>query len=104
MTVLRIHEAATEEAAEATQWYEDERPGLGAQFEAALDAALDLIEEGIVPLAPVPGEAGVAGLKRLVLRRFPFSIIVHCQEDEIVVLAFAHDARRPGYWRDRLST
>ena len=104
MTRLRVHEAATEEAAEATEWYENERPGLGAHFQSALDSALDLIEEGIVPLAPVPGEAGAAGLKRLVLRRFPFSIIVHAADDEIVIIAFAHHARRPGYWRVRLST
>jgi toxin ParE1/3/4 len=104
LTILRVHEAATEEAAEATQWYEDERPGLGVQFEAALDSALDLIEEGIVPLTPVQGEAGGAGLQRLVLRRFPFSIIAHVDDEEIVVIAFAHDARRPGYWRERLST
>jgi toxin ParE1/3/4 len=103
LTRLRVHEAATEEASEATKWYENERPGLGAHFQAALDFALDLIEEGIVPLAPVPGKAGAAGLKRLVLRRFPFSIIVHAADDEIVVIAFAHHARRPGYWRDRLS-
>lgn len=104
MTNLRIHEAATEEAAEATEWYENERLGLGVRFQAALELALDLIEEGNVPLSPVPGVAGAAGLKRLVLRRFPFSVVVHVDEDETIVVAFAHHARRPGYWRDRIST
>src|SRR5712664_280963 len=33
MRALRIHEAATDEAAEAAAWYEKERPGLGAEFE-----------------------------------------------------------------------
>ena len=104
MTLLRIHEAATEEAAEATDWYENERPGLGARFQAALESALDLIEEGVVPFSPVPGEAGGADLQRLVLRRFPFSIIVHIDEGETVVIAFVHHARPPGYWRNRLGT
>jgi hypothetical protein len=37
MRALRIHEAAVDEAAEAAAWYEKERPGLGAEFEHAID-------------------------------------------------------------------
>ena len=44
MRVLRIHAAAAEEAAEAAAWYEKERLGLGADFEHAVDAALDFLE------------------------------------------------------------
>ena len=102
MRGLRIHEAAVDEAAEAAAWYEKERPGLGAEFEHAVDAALDLLEEEIVPLTSVPGVAGTRGVKRLMLRRFPYSVIVHERETEILVIAFAHHARRPAYWRDRV--
>lgn len=55
MRKLRIHEAAANEAAEAAAWYENERPGLGAEFERAIDAALDLLEEEIVPLVSMVG-------------------------------------------------
>ena len=61
MRVLRIHAAAAEEAAEAAAWYEKERPGLGADFERAIDAALDLLEQDNVPLTPAPGVAGARG-------------------------------------------
>ncbi len=104
MRALRIHEAASNEAAEAAGWYEKERPGLGAEFEQAIDAALDLLEEEIVPLTSVPGTAGTRGVKRLILRRFPYAVIVHERDTEILVLAFAHHSRRPSYWRDRLRT
>ena len=50
MRRVRIHAAAGEEAAEAAAWYERERSGLGVEFEQAVDAALDLLEEEIVPL------------------------------------------------------
>ena len=102
MRPLRIHDAAAAEAAEAAAWYEQERPGLGVEFERAIDAALDLLEEEIVPLTPVSGAAGSRGIKRLMLRRFPYAVIVYERDTEILVIAFAHHSRRPGYWRDRL--
>jgi toxin ParE1/3/4 len=80
MRALRIHEAAADEAAAAAAWYERERPGLGAEFEHAIERALDLLEEEVVPLVSVPGAAGARGVKRLVLRRFPFSVVVHERE------------------------
>ena len=104
MRRLRIHAAAAEEAAEAAAWYENERPGLGAEFEHATDAALDLLEQEIIPLVSVPGMAGARGVKRLMLRRFPYSVVVLERDDAIIVIAFAHRARRPGYWRNRTRT
>ncbi len=102
MRPVRIHAAASEEAEEAAAWYEREHPGLGAEFAQALNAALELLEEQVAPLMSVPGAAGARGVKRLLLRRFPYSVIVHEAATETVVIAFAHTARRPGYWRGRL--
>ena len=104
MRRVRIHAAAVEEAAEAAAWYEKERPGLGTDFQQAIEAALDLLEEDIVPLVSAKGIVGARGLKRLLLRRFPYSVIVRERAEEIVVIAFAHTARRPGYWRGRLKS
>jgi toxin ParE1/3/4 len=99
---LRILAAAAEEAAEAAAWYENERPGLGAAFAREVDEALDLLEQEIVPLTPVPGGAPARGVKRLMLKRFPYAVIVREADTEVFVIAFAHQARRPGYWRERL--
>lgn len=99
---LRILAAAAEEAAEAAAWYENERPGLGSAFAHAVDEALDLLEEEIVPLTSLPGEAAARDVKRLMLKRFPYAVIVRESDTEVFVVAFAHQARRPGYWRARL--
>ena len=104
MRRLRIHAEAATEAAEAAAWYESERPGLGEEFSRAVDVALDLLEEEIVPLVALPGAAGERGVKRLLLRRFPYAVIVRERAEEIIVIAFAHTARRPGYWRRRLKS
>ena len=61
-----------------------------------------VLEEDVVPLVSPPGAAGTRGVKRLILRRFPYSIIVHERAQEILVIAFAYHARRPAYWSARL--
>jgi hypothetical protein len=63
--------AGAEDAAEAAAWYERQREGLGIEFLRAVDAALDLLEDDLVPLTPVPVSASKRGAKRLVLNRFP---------------------------------
>lgn len=101
MATVRIHSAAADEAEAAVDWYENERPGLGRRFQQTLDVGLDLLEDGTVPGVPMPGALGEAGVRRLVLRRFPYDIVFFPRDDEIVVLAFAHHSRRPAYWRHR---
>lgn len=90
------------EAIEAAAWYEQQRPGLGGEFQAALDTALDLLEQQVPPLTAMPMNIGESGLKRLLLDRFPYSVVVLEREADLLVLAFAHGSRRPGYWRDRI--
>lgn len=103
MRALRIHEAAMLEAAEAAAWYERKRIGLGAEFERAINRALDALEQDIVPLTSMPGAAGKRGAKRLFLKRFPYAVIVREYPTEILVVAFAQFAKRPGYWLGRVS-
>jgi len=101
---VRILRQAAEEAEAATGWYEKERDGLGAEFAEAIDAVLDIIEDGLVPLSAMPGHSGSEGAKRLILRRFPYDVVVVESGTELVVVAFAHHSRKPGYWRDRTSS
>lgn len=104
MRPLRIVEAAVREAEEATAWYERECPGLGVRFAAALENALERIERDSVPLSPLAGRAGRRGAKRLILKRFPYDIVVLDHGDARIVVAFAHHARKPGYWQGRISS
>lgn len=104
MPKIRVLEAAADEAVEAAARYEIQQPGLGMDFERAVEAALDLLEEEFVPLVSMPGAAGTRGAKRIILKRFPYDVVVSERDGEFLVIAIAHHSRRPGYWRDRLST
>jgi plasmid stabilization system protein ParE len=41
------------------------------------------------------------GLRRYVLHRYPYSIVYQVRKNEILIVAYAHFKRRPGYWRNR---
>lgn len=101
MRTVRILEEASQEAIEAAAWYEYEQPGLGAEFFAAVEVAIDIIEENFIPLSPLPKEADHTGAKRLILERFPYDIVAIELLEESVVIAVAHHSRKPGYWQKR---
>jgi hypothetical protein len=48
-------------------------------------------------------EAAKLGAKRLLLQRFPFSIVTIANSHVITVVAFAHHSRKPGYWHERIA-
>jgi len=101
MRSLRIHPAAAEEAARATGWYESQQPGLGRDFEAAVNAAMDVLGLEPVPSTAMVGASGKQGVRRLILKRFPYDVVFIERPGHVWVIAFAHHFRRPGFWRDR---
>ena len=102
MRRVRLLDAAVEEAIEAAAWYESQRPGLGREFDSALNLALDLLQDEIVPLAVVHSSAGARGAVKLILKRFPFDLVIAPPStDELLVIAIAHQSRRPGYRKKR---
>jgi len=98
---LRIHRLAEDELADAASWYEARRSGLGVALLDLIDKALETITSGVLPTSPVPGVKSVKGARRILLRRFPYSIVLYERQNDIVIVAFAHNSRRPGYWRSR---
>lgn len=100
---IRIHRLAEDELAAAATWYEGRQPGLGSVLLDLTDKAIAALRSGVVPTSPVPG-VRIEGARRILLRRFPYSIVVYERQHEIVVVAFAHNSRRPGYWRFREPT
>jgi plasmid stabilization system protein ParE len=100
---LRIHRLAEDELADAAVWYETRQPGLGIALLDLIDKAVETISYGLLPTSPVPGVKKINSARRILLRRYPYSIVIHESKDEIVIVAFAHNSRRPGYWLERLN-
>lgn len=93
---LEFHPEAEEELAEAGIRYDSEVEGLGNHFVDEVRRATSLLNEH-----PQIGQRVDEQLSRVILRRFPYSVIYAVHHDRISVLAVAHHRRRPGYWRYR---
>jgi plasmid stabilization system protein ParE len=88
---------AEEEFREAARYYESEAPGIGIAFAAEVLKAVRSICEN-----PFRTIAVGSGIRRTVLRHFPYSILYAVETDLIVIVAVAHQKRRPTYWRARI--
>jgi plasmid stabilization system protein ParE len=97
MTV-RFLAPAQAELDEAISWYADQAPGLGDAFLIEALKALQLIEQFPQAWHPLTPQ-----IRRCRLRRFPYSVIYAQDGADLLVLAVAHQHRRPGYWRNRLN-
>ena len=92
-----LHPAAENEISEAAWFYERQAQGLGEDF-------LEDFEKTLAHLSAHPEAGAPMGetIRRVLLRRFPFSILYRPLEDELRILAVMHHRRRPGYWKGRV--
>jgi hypothetical protein len=100
---VKVSKEAAAELEEAAAWYEQEEPGLGSSLIDAFEHAVQLLREPNPPLTPVLGNAASLGAKKLILHRFPFSLVIIYSQQMFIVVALAHHAREPGYWSGRVS-
>lgn len=94
---VEFHPSAAAEFEAAVDWYlaRSERVAFG--FVDEVNRALGLISDS-PQRWPLYGE----GIRKFVLRRFPF-VIVYIESSEVVrIIAVAHGHRRPYYWESRL--
>lgn len=103
MVIIQVSKEAARELEEAAAWYEKEQAGLGNRLMDAFEHAIQLLREPNPPLTPVQGKAAHLGGKKLILHRFPFSLITVQIDQTITVVAFAHHSRKPSYWTEHLT-
>ena len=98
MPRLDFHPGVFDELNEAYHWYQAQKKDLGERFFQDLDDAFKQIQTTpkFWPLADF-------GMRKFVLKKFPYSILYPINQDHFKVLAVMHQRRKPGYWKDRLS-
>jgi len=94
----RLLEPAQAELDEAIAWYAEQAPGLGDAFLIETLKAIRLIDQFPSAWHPLTPQ-----IRRCRLKRFPYSVVYTHDGTDVLVLAIAHQHRRPNYWRARLS-
>ena len=96
MIAYRFHSAATDEFDDAVRYYQAQSPEIRSRFVSAVREAVSLVCE--YPNVGTPVEAG---LRRILVHGFPYSLIYERRDDSVFILVVAHARRRPGYWHGR---
>lgn len=96
------HPEATKELLEAVRRYQEVRAGLGDDFNSAVVAPiLDIVQSpSSWPKVAYWGEA--PEVRRRAVRGFPQRVLYYLRDGEVVIVAYAHERRRPGYWMRRI--
>ncbi|MBN1215713.1 MAG: type II toxin-antitoxin system RelE/ParE family toxin [Candidatus Lokiarchaeota archaeon] len=90
---------AEEEMNFSAQYYNQQALGLGINFLEEIEKSIHLIKEN-----PERYPFYDKDIHKFNIRRFPFSIfyVFEKELDKIIILAVAHQKRKPNYWRDRI--
>jgi plasmid stabilization system protein ParE len=95
---VRYHPAARAEFLHEVEYLAAISPRLAEHYDRAVHAAEEQAAE-----SPETWPKYKHKTRRVVDRRFKFSLVYLHQENEIYVVAIAPTKRKPGYWSGRLS-
>jgi hypothetical protein len=98
----REHPAARAEYLDALSWYEQQQSGLGERVAHELDDGVDFIRAWPESAPHQSWRQRTPVIRRKNVAVFPYGIIYFLRDGEVIVVAYAHEKRPPGYWRQRL--
>ena len=94
--IINLLQEAEEELIKAASYYEQQQSGLGVKFIREIHRACNLVSVSPKAATKVRKE-----IRRRLVRRFPFSVLYQEVDGSILVIAIAHQRRKPGYWKNR---
>lgn len=84
------------ELEDAVRYYELEYAELGQRFKQEVRAAALRITE-----YPKAWSIERGDIRKCFLHKFPYTLLYALEKDHILVVAVAHQHRKPDYWTDR---
>ena len=94
--ILIFDPLAKREYEDAFEYYEAQEEGLGDKFRNAVWVAIAILER-----FPEIGEEVRPGVRKILLRWFPYKLIYSASDDAVFIIAVAHGHREPDYWLGR---
>lgn len=103
MTLIkREHPGARAELREAAFWYDDQQLYLGGDFYDAIDVTIQRVLDHPQAAPVFPGWDELPVVRSASVSVFPYHVIYYLTDTSVVILAYAHNRRKPGYWQHRL--
>lgn len=97
MKPVIFHPDAKEELREAAAYYEHQSAGLGKAVRSEVQKVMKLVQK----LPALGLRYQETELRKIIVKRFPYTIYYRELADCIWVAAVAHQERKPGYWMSR---
>jgi len=94
---LLVRPEAEQDLSVAFHWYEGQRTGLGHDFLLQIDAGFRFLER-----TPLAFPEIYRGIRRHLIKRFPYKIFYIVEESTVVILAVVYGGRDPHWIRRRL--
>jgi plasmid stabilization system protein ParE len=88
---------AENEMYSAIDYYDNEAESLGDRFLDEIKLAFQKIQKN-----PQRWMILEDNIHKFILRKFPFNIFYKIDPDYIVIIAIAHQKRKPNYWKSRI--
>ena len=98
MSRVNIQPGAIADADIAAAWYEGQRSGLGIEFILEFDAAIERAAE-----YPESYEILYRGVRRVLLRRFPYAMYFVVENAIVEVFAVIHQHQEPSTWKSKIT-
>lgn len=98
----RIHPEAEDEFLDAVRYYETTESGLGEEFDTEVAKAVDDIQWNPEAWPKFPGWDRFPIVRTRKVDVFPYRVVYFIRDNELVIVAFAHQSRLPGYWKHRV--
>ena len=88
---------------DAARWYNERRSDLGSDFLQTVGGTVESLANRKILGLRIPALDASSAVRRVRVPRFPYQVVFEAIDNEVRILAVAHDRQRPGYWSDRLS-
>ena len=92
-----FHPLAVKELTDSIDYYEDNNPGLGLEFTKEVYSTIQRILQ-----FPKAWTKISQNCRRCITQRFPYGIIYHIKEDEILIVSIMQLNQKPKSWDDRI--
>ena len=93
---LIVRPEAEGDVAEGFNWYEDQLPGLGADFLETIEQQLERILKN-----PRAYPEVYPPIRRSLTERFPYAIFYLLEDAAVVVIAVSHQSQDAEHWKSR---